>query len=372
MNKKAREKHITLDDGSYLEYVPKDPRVYFHKVNIFYGESNSGKTVVMLEAMKMLSDYIPVWFIISPTNKSNNSYTDRIPPCCIKYTVKIEFLETLYKRQEYLMEIYRQVNRLPVLESLFKRCADSEVSNIVSQIKENAKKKITRVKRDTSLDVSMKKAHMKSINKTLTEYLTAIYKTIIRYHKQKIEKLSNLTVDEAITLKFLDLNPNVGLIFDDTGAEVEKYGKKEVVQKFFYQGRHGFATSFFLYQDDKTMKPGLRRNTPTGVFTTPESATSFFETKTNAHSKTIRQKAILAIKGCFELDKGEDEHYRKLVYQKGKVNPFGYMIANNYEDDDFKVGCEALWEFQRKLPVRSREDTQKSNPFLSQYIYADT
>ncbi len=361
------DQFLVLGDGSHLNYAPKDPKIYFCKMNILYGETGSGKTIVMLECMKLLKPYIPLWFIISPTNNSNQAYTDRVPPCCIKTEVNITFLEALYKRQEYIMEIYRKVNKLDTLESLFAKCADSKTMRIVKRFKSNAAKKIKYINRDTKLDVSLKKAHIKAINKTLNEYLANIYKTVIRFSRDELME-QKLTGDESIALKFLDINPNVAVIFDDTGAEVEKYGKKEVVKKFFYQGRHEFATVFFLYQDDKEVKPGLRKNTATNIFTTAESAMSYFDTKTNAHTKQTRTRAMLAIKTCFEEVPGSNvKHNRKLVYQRGKADPFSYMVADNYEDDDFYVGCDALWEFSSRLPLRSTKESQKSNPFLAQY-----
>lgn len=363
-----KDQFLTLDDGSHLNYAPKDPKTYFQKTNILYGETNSGKTVVMLEAMKLLQPFISLWFIICPTNSSNGAYTDRIPGCCIKHEVDVNFLEALYKRQEYIMEIYRKVNRIEVLELLFNKCADSVTHNIVRRIKANATRKINKVESDNSLDISMQRAHVKAINKTLNEYIINIYKTIIRFSRDKLNKMK-LTEDEFIALKFLDLNPNIAIIFDDTGAEIDKFAKNETIRKFFYQGRHEFVTVFFLFQNVTDFKPGLRKNVSTNVFTTAESAIAFFETRTNSQTKQTVERAKLAIKACFQQAPGLNvKHHRKLVYQKGKDDGFSYMVADNYEDDIFRVGCESLWEFSARLPLRTKKETQKSNPFLSEYM----
>lgn len=360
---------MVLDDGSHLQYAPPDPKRYFQKMNILYGETDSGKTVVMLEAMKILQPYIPLWFIICPTNNSNNAYTDRIPGCCIKHEVDVTFLEALYKRQEYIMEIYRKVNKLPVLESLFMKSTDPKTLRLVKRIKLNAARKIKRITGDASLETSMKKAHIKAINKTLEEYLVSIYKTIIRFNRDQFSRVK-LTGDESVALKFLDLNPNIGLIFDDIGAEIDKHSRNETIKKFFYQGRHEFATVFFLFQNTSDFKPGLRRNVRTNIFTTAESATGFFDTRTNANTKQTMERARMAIKACFEQAPGSNvKHFRKLVYQKGKADGFAYMVADNYEDDDFRCGCQALWEFSSRLPLRSKKETASANPFLSKYVF---
>jgi hypothetical protein len=359
---------IPMSDGSRLNSTPKDPRLYFQKVNIFYGETGTGKTIVMLEAMKLLQNMIPLWFIICPTNNSNETYTGRIPKCCIKTKVNIKFLQKLYKRQEQTMEIFRRVNRMETLEKLFSRCADDEIKYKLRKMNSDAKKLLRKIERSDE-PLTVKNEQRKNINKLHKEYTVAIYKAQINLHRKALRKRKGLSNDERLALKFLNLNPNVGLIFDDTGAEVEKYASEEVVSKFFYQGRHDFLTSFFLYQDDKSIKPPLRRSPKTSIFTSSEAALSFFDTKTNSVSKAKRKKAMLAIDACFNSPYEGEKNNRKLVYQKENVNePFTYIVANNYEDEKFKLGCPALWEFSDNLPVKSKREAEKNNTFVDQYL----
>lgn len=362
-----RRNDLPLEGGGRLSYLKTTPELYYQKVNMLYGLTGTGKTIVMLEAMKLLSDRIPLWFVISPTNKSNNMYTNRVPNCCIMTEIDIEFLEILYKRQEYMMEIYQKVNQLSALKEVFKLCADNTVLRIIKGVKRDTKKRVAAVKRNKKLDIGTMKGHIKAIKLTRDEGLKTIYKITIDANRKKLLE-RKLTPEQEMVVTFLNINPNVGLILDDTGAEVDKYKKKEVVKKFFYQGRHEFATVFFLFQDDKEIAPPLRKNPRTSVFTTEEVALGFFGTKTNGVTKELERRAEKVIKACFEKSSSGVEHHRKLVYQRGTASPFSYIVAENYEHDDFKVGADALWEFSKKLPIRSKSDASKTNPFIAQYV----
>lgn len=359
--------HLILEDGTRLSFLEKDYKLYFNKVNLFYGESGFGKGKLIDEACYLLKDHIPVWFVVSPTNSQNRQYTDKLDTIYIKPEISVEFLNMLYQRQMDVTEVYAKANQIEVLAALFKRCADASTHNTVEKIKKTTARRIVSVKRNKNLDPSAKKAHTEAIRKTEHEYLSAIYKTMIRFHRDNLEGRTDLSPEERTSLKFLDLNPNVGVIFDDCAAEVKKWGKAEVTKKLFYQARHCNVTSFWAFQDDKDITPPLRKNGRNSFFTTQECATSHFDTRTNGHSSVTRKKALKCIEACFKQDLPV-EHFRKLVYIKGGSDPFKYTVADQYEE--FKLGGQASWEFAKSIPRKSNADVSRRNPFLNKYVFS--
>ncbi len=360
--------YLTLDDGSKLNFLDKDPLIYFNKVNLFYGESGFGKGKLIEEAMFLLKDMIPVWFVVSPTNSQNRQYTNKLDSVFIKTEISVEFIELLYKRQMDAGEVYAQANQIQVLAELFKKCSDALTANKVDQIKKATARQVVATNKNRSLDPSAKKAHLEAIRKTEHKYLTEIYKAAIRFNRDKLERRSDLSPEEKTSIKFLDLNPNIGIIFDDCAAEVKKWGKAEVTKKLFYQSRHCHTTSFWAFQDDHDITPPLRKNGRNNFFTTPECATSYFSTKTNSQSATTRKRATLAIEKCFKQDLPV-EHYRKLVYIKGISDPLQYTVADEY--DEFKLGGKSSWDFAKSIPRKSTSEVSKKNPYMHKYIFTD-
>ena len=191
---------------------------------------------------------------------------------------------------------------------------------------------------------------------------------MIRFKEDDLNGRTDLSDDERTSLKFIDLNPNIGIIFDDCAAEVKKWGKAEVTKKLFYQGRHLNITSFWAFQDDKDITPALRKNGRNSFFTTTECATSHFDTKTNGHSSATRKKAIKFIETCFKQDMMPVVHFRKLVYIKGAPDPFRYTVADEYED--FKLGGAATWDLAKSIPRKSNTEVSRQNPFLNRYVFS--
>jgi hypothetical protein len=119
-------------------------------------------------------------------------------------------------------------------------------------------------------------------------------------------------------------------------------------------------TVIITSQDDKEVDSELRKNSMVTFFTTPQAATANFERSSNSYSKYEKEMAREAIKTVFKQTPGEPVHYQKLCYIRGEQDPFRYTIADLY--DDFKFGCQALWELDKKI---GNEDTiDPSNPFF--------
>jgi ABC-type dipeptide/oligopeptide/nickel transport system ATPase component len=66
---------------------------------LIVGQSGSGKSSVTLDIMRY-NKHIPVWMIVSPTEKMNNTYSPHVHPGCIHDDLVLKELRDFKKRQE--------------------------------------------------------------------------------------------------------------------------------------------------------------------------------------------------------------------------------------------------------------------------------
>ncbi len=74
------------------------------KTIVLSGKSNSGKTTMVKYLMSLLKDYIPVAFVVSPTEPSNKSYEKFIDRTLIHFDLApykdgSNFLQSLWEWQ---------------------------------------------------------------------------------------------------------------------------------------------------------------------------------------------------------------------------------------------------------------------------------
>ncbi len=101
---------------------------------------------------------------------------------------------------------------------------------------------------------------------------------------------------------------NTGIIVDCANIEIARV----------LNGKHNrFTTGFFLFTSPTDAKPVLRHNMDIHVFTTADSATSFFAMRTNMIDKQARELSVMAIKECFD-----QPTYKKLMYRQNDHDVF--------------------------------------------------
>lgn len=91
-------KEFNLDSLIY-----KSDKTFLNPRICIIAKSNSGKSWVIREIMKKMSD-IPAGVIIAPTDRLNKFYDEIFPPPFIHHEYKPEIMEKLLKRQDKIIE----------------------------------------------------------------------------------------------------------------------------------------------------------------------------------------------------------------------------------------------------------------------------
>jgi hypothetical protein len=359
------DKSITLKDGSKLQWLTKDYRHYLNLTTVIYGQTGSGKSIILDEIMYLLKPYIPVCFVVSQSNSSNNAYTNKVGKRFIKKTIESDWIDGLLQRQKNASSAYSKVNDMLELKHMFDRIINSTTKAVEKAIIDKAKDSITYVDNSDML-FFRKKAQKNQITEYKEKALKKLYKKTIRRYIVELENLNSLSKVERGTIEFLDFNPNLLFILDDCASNFKKWYKKTTaIKEIFYEGRHYNFSNLITSQDDKEIDSELRKNTRISIFTTAQSAISNFERKSNYYPKNIIDKARLCIDAVFKQKINEPTHYQKLVYIQGSSDPFRYTIADTYED--FTIGSSAVWEYNDRIKSKNSDSAVNNNPFFEKY-----
>lgn len=323
--------NIILKDGKTIPEFTLTASKLLDKTIVIYGKSNSGKTVIVKNILKVLKDYIPIPFVISPTEPANRSYESFIDKTLIHYDLGLDkkddnFLDKLWEWQSMRASIYNKVNRPEIIRSLYNRIRTDEDDKIIRQI-ENKKKSAIESSAFAKHD-EVEKAYKELITKYLQKKII-LKKSVLQKYK------GTMNEDELYSLSYIDMNPRIVLIFDDCAAEFRQCFSKPVFKRLFYQGRHSYITSIFCNQDDTDLPANLRKNVAVNIFTQPAVAKANFERGSNKYSKDMIAKANTIFPEIFI-------GYRKLVFidNDSSKHMFYHYTAKIVEP--FKFGSSHL------------------------------
>jgi len=329
---------IFVKDYGKLPFLEKNKSDYIEQNIILYGESGSGKTVLIREIMYMVKDDIPNIIIISPTEDSNQSYAGLVPRSCIKEDITVNELKRLYDRQQEAKKIYLVANDLSKLGKLFHRCASTKEKELFNRIRNHFYKKIERFKSEAS-DIEKQKNIINKLNKAKNNTIKEYYKNVISKYKKHLLK-SDISEEEKRILTYLKFNHRIMIIFDDYSASAQQWAKDETVRKILFQGRHEGITFIIAIHNFSLLNTDIRTNAHLNIFTTSISAIRYFSASSNGFSKSERNEAEHIINGIWK--KNETNNHKKLVYQRNGSDKFKYTIAEIR--DSFKFGSPYLWK----------------------------
>lgn len=335
-----------------------DYKLFLNKSTVLYGASGTGKSAIIIDILKHLNGHAGQILVFSPTDPSNKTYSDGVVPSpLIHYDLDIPRLEQIWARQEMMSTVYARANNFAVLESLYQKLPPSGVDMYLNRVRKSRHEHIREVE-DTYFEPHTRKAKTAKIEADFAEITTLIYKKYIRDNKRRLGVMK-LTDDERHTLKYLDFNPNLVLIFDDCAAEIKKIEKHEVVRKLFYQNRHQHITLLIACQDDKDIESSLRKNSFVSIFTTDVCANAYFSRKANDFPRQMI-KRVDALCSTFKWDK---PYFEKLAYVR-QENKVYKLVAQIH--DDFAFGSPALREYCKSIE-RNGASVDKNNPFYSDF-----
>jgi hypothetical protein len=362
-------KKILTAEGDVIHWLPKDPDNYVDKTTLIFGGSSSGKTKLIEEILYLTKEEIPNYLVCSNEN-SVKAYKNKLPAKCIKNDLSKKKIQKIWDRQKYVTQLYDVANDINNLEKVYNRMSDRESTVMLASINKRAADFIRAIDATNQLDYAQKKTQKTTVEEKQLKKIKEIYKDAIRKNRKKLLELSNLTGDEKVTIKYIDLNPRIMLIIDDCTDKFEQwmsYFKKNEVNPFnsiFYQGRHNYITLVFAAHDDKVVDTKLRKNARTTIYTNSQSLMASLGKKGNGYTKAEIKKAERMAARLF----GGEEHglktYQKLCYVREDTQPFRYTIANLYPE--FELGGDAFLKLANKMPVC--KDKLTENPFAKEFM----
>jgi hypothetical protein len=367
------DKALTLSDGTKLPHLQKDYNLYFRKSTILYGVSKTGKTTIIKEILKLLLNHIPIATVFCPSNEANKSYDGIIPPMFIHKDLKRQQLSDIWAEQEKKARLYTLCND----ETMLRRIIDCmqnypdlastyySTTRVVESINLELKEKVKRIESGNFEQYQDKLDMTSKITDKAKDYIISIYKKAI---KDKRNILLTLLTDKSLKsiVSYLDINPNLLLIFDDCIDEIEVISKKSkgkdgelkasVIDTIFQRGRHAYVTCIITAQNDIKINTTLRRNAFISIFTEPESANHFFNGKANSFSKEKIKRAIYLSNFIF-ADKSKS-NFKKLVYDRlgNEEEMFSYIVANFYAP--FRFGHPTYWKLSEKYKSGEEDETK--------------
>lgn len=327
---------------------------FMNKTTVIYGESGTGKSFIITDILKLLSDHIDQIIVFSPTDRQNNTYSRGLVPLpCIHYDITAELMCNIWERQEALTNVYSMASDIRVLERLFNRIPAIEHVKDLLRSMEN---KLSTYREDLELagetDVDIKYAEMKA------ECDRMILSTYKKYIAENMSYLCNeaLANDEKCAIKYLNLNPRIVLIFDDCTDLLKKFNKNIHMQKLFFQGRHVNITTIIACHTDVALPPDLKKNAFVSIYTTPGCAQGYFQRNSSNIDKEGKAKSLYACKSAFSVK------HQKLVFIR-ETNGFYKFIAQH--NDGFKFGSKYIWEFCKNIENEKKYD---NNRYMSSFL----
>ena len=346
---------IPIPQYGRLPFFEKNKSDFIEQSIILYGESGSGKTVLIREIMYLTKDDIPNIIIISPTEESNNSYRGLVPRSCVKDSITVNELKLIYERQMEAKKTYLICNDIRKLSMIFDRCANPKEKELLRKIIFYFYKKIEEKKREMK-DVVKQKTIINKLTNKKKEILIKFFKGIIHKNRKELLKM-NLSEECKRIITYLYFNHRIMIIFDDYSASAQQWAKDETVKKILFQGRHEGISFVIAIHNFSLLNTDIRTNAHVSIFTTSVSANRYFTAGSNGFSKAKKIEAEKIINNLWK--KNDVDNHKKLVYLRGNPEKFKYTVADIYEE--FKYGSPHLWSLCEY--VEKKEGINFSNLF---------
>ena len=345
------EEKIFIEKDLYLPKIKENYKTFINKSINLYGSSNSQKSTIILQIMKALKDHVPACICFNMTENSNNTFKKILPDALIHTTLELATLESIWRRQEILTEIYKKVNNIDNIKELILYFDEHSFKSNIDKINKKKDEELEHLQRK-NLEHNLFLLEKNKLNDKFNEIEIILTKKYLNNIKDKIKKISNnlknnhiikkeendyyikykkLDDDKKIILKYNNINPNLLLIFDDCAASIKPITKSDIIRKLFYQGRHFNITFLCTAQDEIDLDASLRKNARVTILCDPNCASGFFERTSNGFGKPIKILSRKIINIIFS----PENKYKKLVFNKDSVNQLEWMRSTIMESFSF-------------------------------------
>jgi energy-coupling factor transporter ATP-binding protein EcfA2 len=336
-----------------IEEFKPSADIFLDKSVVLFGSSGSGKSTLIIDILFYLKPFVDQVVVFSPMDKQNNTFgSGVIPRSLIHYTVTKEILDELWERQASFVAVYTQANRPEVLARLFARIPDAKPAKFLRVYAGRAEKAISE---------NTDEAVAASMNKVFEEFKVRYYKKYIAEHAKYLSK-QRLTTAETISLKHLDFNPRIVVIFDDCTDILKNMKNSKFVQNVFYQGRWSMITLILGLHDDKALSPEIKKNIFTTIYARQNVAVAAFERPSSGLSREEKQRALSATRDVFT----PILPHQKLLYNQSSDRYFKYTATLR---KGFRFGSNELWSLDSAI-ANADDDVldSKSNKYIRDLI----
>lgn len=325
------------------------------KTIMIYGETKCGKSRIIIDILHTIQGKIDQILVFSPMDQQNKTYSaGYVPITCIHYDISKDMLDTIWERQNALMAAWKRAMNVDTLRSLFMRVSTSKGIDAVTTINSEFARAVAELRRSGTPDVIAK---IEDMEKARDDALTKIYKYYIDRSRDQLSHMT-LNEDETYSLKFIDFNPRIVIIFDDCTDIIQTLRNYPVMKKIFNQGRHAGITMIIAGHTDKCLLPEQRKSAFLSIFASEQAASQFFERKDLSDS--LRRRGLDATRTAFTPMK----KFQKLVWER-ESDVFYTFTATLH--DVFRFGSKKLWEFNDRIKSDG-EFGQVGNRFSVDFI----
>lgn len=333
--------------------------MFLDRATVLYGESGTGKSTFIIDILRELKPFADQIIVFCPTDRSHHTYSgktskDRIVPLpCIHYNITPQILENIWQRQQVLSNVYRRASDFKVLESLFRRVANDH-SHVIQSIKKKCDERLAEIE-ESIIDPVTAGRKRDEIKFDRDRFIEIIYKHFINNNRRRLENMS-LSKEEAYSLRFLNLNPRLVLIFDDCTELLDKLKNNMVIQKLSTQGRHEMITTLMITHTDKKIDSAFRKNVFVSIFTEDSCARAYINRASNDLDKKGKKIASDAVESTFV----PSEPHQKLVWVREDRRWYRYTAKLH---QNFTFGCPEVWSYCESVGADG-DSIPSSNPFV--------
>ena len=258
-------------NGANYELGAED---FVNKTCAIIGRSGSGKTTIIKHILWLTRKYIPTTISFSQSDSSNKVYQTMTHQSLTYPDVQENVLRSIMTRQERVVELFNIAHDVNTLESLCHY--SSSARDALAETKRSSEKAFAQLQQGMQSH-SDEIAAMRA--KFDVRYIK-ILRQIIRSNMHEIASMA-LCEKERICVKFFDINPRIVIIFDDCTTGISGCRSSQVLQEFFYRGRHLHCTMILSIHDDAALSRNMRRNLRVLFLTDETTALTYANRKSN-------------------------------------------------------------------------------------------
>ena len=315
------------DDELFIPYLNKYSSHFLGKNVLICGGSESGKTTLVNDIVKKLTNDVPV--VVRFSHDCSNDLDEKVERLQGEYNMRltIENLSKLIEHQKKCMRIHSITNNIDLLNSICLKTNDEKFNTIVEMVNQDAER-FSKLADTQYKDPGLRHAEKTKIKTMQQSTLKTLYRNCIDTHKESLLS-QTLSSEELIAINYTNLNSNLVCIFDECEQFLREHQKDSVLMDIIFSGRVHNMTRIFTYQCDRHIYPVIRRAMDALIFTTFQDAMSHFNTASNAYDRQTRNLAERVIARIFKVENGI-RTYRKLAFlPHSESSKFNCILAGD-------------------------------------------